>query len=163
MCVCVCSCAYKCAFVWLCDRTLGSGWGVGGENSQAILSSQGYAISILSLVVLTIQFLSVYLWVVFVLLYNTHTHTQNCCLSKCGLSVVKFHIHKLFYCIPLSTCLCSHLHKHFVVQIVSFCPTHAHSTLVDIVVCLVHLCLHENLSGHTHTQSVVLQSVIIIV
>ena len=106
---------------------------------------------------LTIQFLSVNLWVGFVLLCNTHTHTLNCCLSKfCGLSFVRFHIHKLFYGIPLSTCLRSQLHKRFVVQIVSFCPTHTHSTLVNIVVCLVHLCLRENLSEHTHTQSVVL-------
>ena len=113
---------------------------------------------------LTIQFLSVYLWVVFVILYNKYTHIHkivvyNCCLSKCELSFVKFHKHKLFYCIPLSTYLCSHLHKQFVAQIVSFCPAHTHSTLVDIVVCLVHLCLRENLSEHTHTQSVGLLTV----
>ena len=104
---------------------------------------------------LTIQFLSVYLWVV--LFIHTHIHkivVYNCCLSKCGLSFVKFHIHKLFYCILLSTCLSVHTYiKHFLVQIVSFCPTHTHSTLVDIVVCLVHLCLCVNLSHHTHTQN----------
>ena len=62
------------------------------------------------------------------------------------------YIYKLFYCILLSTCLCSHLHKHFVVQIVSFCPTQTHSTLVDIVVCLVHVCLRT----YIYVQSVVL-------
>ena len=83
---------------------------------------------------------------------HTHIHkivVYNCCLSKCGLSFV------ILY--KLSTCLSVHTYiKHFVVQIVSFCPTHTHSIFVDIVVCLGQLCLHVHCKpfrSHTYIHN----------